>query len=158
MHGDASREIRFPFRKDADELKALTDKMVQRLPAEVIGLIRALKPYTAENGGDALLRALHDLDIIDKHMVIITTATFSGVFRSHPDETATVTSYRAMVGDRTVMSFALANVADEQPEITTAITFGDGRPLQGKAIVPALAQLVDLVKEVVEAFAGLYRP
>lgn len=158
MHGDASRSIRFPFRQDADELETLTDKMVKRLPIEIIALISKLKLYKAENGGNKLLRALHDLDIIDKHKLIVTTAAFRGVMHSHPDETATITSYGALVGDGVVMQFALANVADEQPQITTAITFGDGQPFQGEPIVPTLRQLANLVSEIVEAFAGLYRP
>src|SRR4051812_40226187 len=147
MHGDASRNIRFPFRQDADELKTLTDKMVKRLPFEVIALIRKLKPYKPENGGNKLLRALHDLDIIDKHMLIVATATFRRVAHSHPDETMTFRSYRTMIGDTVVSQLPLENIADEQPQITTAITFGDGQPLQGKSIVPTLTQLVDLVKE-----------
>ncbi len=158
MHGDPSREIRFPFRDDANELEAHILKKIKRLPVKVIDVIRKLKPSKAQNGGNNLLRALHDLDITDKHRLIVTTATFSRVSHSHPDETATVRSYCAMVGDRVVMSFALANVADEQAQITTAITFGNGQPFDGEPIVPTLRQLANLVSEIVEAFAGLYRP
>jgi hypothetical protein len=68
LNGVQPKKVYFPFGKDAagfeDELKA---KMGQA-PDEIKDIVRSFKPYI---GGNDLLRAMHDLDIGDKHIAIM---------------------------------------------------------------------------------------
>jgi hypothetical protein len=46
------------------------DKFIQALPAKERSIIESLKPYRGP-GGNHLLCALHDLDIVRKHMTLL---------------------------------------------------------------------------------------
>lgn len=62
------RQFKFPFAEsEAKLLKILKDEH-KRIGDDVCDAILALQPYT---GGNPLLRGLHDLDIIDKHRLIL---------------------------------------------------------------------------------------
>ncbi len=49
-------------------LNDILAKEHSRLGADVVGAIRDLKPF---KGGNKLLRGLHDLDVLDKHRLIV---------------------------------------------------------------------------------------
>lgn len=69
MNGGNSKGVYFPFAENADELETQINKRkVCRASDEVVDLIRSMKPY---KGGNHTLRAVHDLDIQDKHTGII---------------------------------------------------------------------------------------
>lgn len=63
------RHVYFPFAEDADELeKMIVKKHMHLASPEVVELVRSFKPY---KGGNKALRAIHDLDIMDKHQLLI---------------------------------------------------------------------------------------
>ncbi len=65
------RDSAFPFAKSETAfLEILSKKKYFRLGEDIIGLIKELKPFL---GGNLDLYALHDLDIIDKHRLVIPT-------------------------------------------------------------------------------------
>lgn len=84
MNGKSDDGVYFPFAKDVKELEAaIKDKKVNRASADVVDLIRSFEPYI---GGNADLRGIHDLDIIDKHQALIPAAGRIKVPSSHTDD------------------------------------------------------------------------
>lgn len=67
--------VYFPFANSAAELEAaIKDKKMHRAAPEVVDLVRSLKPYA---GGNAALRYVHDLDVLDKHQMILPMAAWA---------------------------------------------------------------------------------
>lgn len=65
LNGKSGKGVCFPFSADAASLDgAIKSKNFQKASSAAIALLKATKPYY---GGNDLLRALHDLDIQDKH-------------------------------------------------------------------------------------------
>ena len=102
-----------------------------------------------------MLRALHDLDVIDKHKIIVATLHYISVSHSEPDECFTVRMLGSRIGERVVAQFALEGVAHEKPKFAPNVTFGDGQPLQGRPIVAALVDFASVVKDAIQAFETL---
>lgn len=76
LQNQSIEEVKFPFAKDEATLEKILAKDHARLGADVVDAIRALKPFKGD-GGNKLLRGLHDLDVIDKHRLIIPTFLIS---------------------------------------------------------------------------------
>ena len=75
--GGNPKDVYFPFANDEDGLDEMIKKRhIDRAGGKAIALIKSLKPY---KGGNDLLRALHDLDIIDKHRSLIPVAHYAGI-------------------------------------------------------------------------------
>ncbi len=71
-NGGDSKGVYFPFAADEAGLEdQIRSKKFNRASAAAIDLLRQLKPY---KGGNDRLRALHDLDISDKHKALISLA------------------------------------------------------------------------------------
>ncbi|TAJ95030.1 MAG: hypothetical protein EPO10_16425 [Reyranella sp.] len=70
IKGKSPSNLYFPFADNEDKLKMKLVKDFNRLGADVVRAISDLKPYT---GGNKLLRGLHDLDVADKHRLVIPT-------------------------------------------------------------------------------------
>jgi hypothetical protein len=64
-----TKNVYFPFAENADELESqIKSKHFDRASAEAVDLLKSLKPF---KGGSAALRAIHDLDVMDKHHTLI---------------------------------------------------------------------------------------
>lgn len=69
INGNSDEKVYFPFCDDPSYLDdMIKKKRMDRASPAVVDLVRSLKPYT---GGNAALRAVHELDIQDKHSAII---------------------------------------------------------------------------------------
>ncbi len=74
LNGKKDKEVYFPFCKDASKLEqTIRDKNFYRASPKAIALMRSLKPYV---GGNVALRYIHDLDILDKHIMLIPSAGY----------------------------------------------------------------------------------
>jgi len=136
--GHSDKGVYFPFcdRPEALE-KTIKDRRFDRAGPEAVALLRELKPYPS---GNAALRAIHDLDIKDKHQMLLPTFTaFASPILSRWDDDGTLNL--TVVGD---------------PDLATDVrlVLPDG-PLGGDEILPALHSLADLASGVVEAFCAL---
>jgi hypothetical protein len=149
MFGDHARRARFPFARDANELETPIKEKVKRfgVAEDVIELIRALKPY---DGGNRALRGLHQLNVIDKHQLIVAAA--DKIVISHCGiQGPSGTFYARRIGDGFAAVVDLEPVRDQKADVTVQIAFGNG-PFQGEPIVPTLLQLAQLVSGIVETF------
>jgi hypothetical protein len=69
LNRKSEKGVHFPFAASAAELeRQIKDKNMDRASPEVVNLIRALKPYV---GGNLALRYVHDLDLMDKHQMVL---------------------------------------------------------------------------------------
>jgi hypothetical protein len=137
LAGKNTKGVYFPFCESENDLGIMIRKRnFDRAGPEAVRLLKSYEPF---KGGKTSLRALHDLDIQDKHHSLIPNA-------------AIITS-PALEMDMSTGSLILKPVEDSVAAIE--ITFPDDSPLAGREMVQALQELVELVEGVLEAFATL---
>lgn len=162
VNGGNDKGVHFPFADSATELPAMIKRWnMDRAKPTVVALIVTTAPF---KGGNEALRALHDLDIMDKHQAIIPTSDMTGV-PDIPGLDSLVTGYRA--GPiRDGMGFGLFGTQAALPlgfqaKGTLRLNFQafyntvsglEVAPLRGGEVVPTLTSLADHVAGLVEAF------
>lgn len=139
--GESDQGVYFPFCDQSEALeKSIKDKRFDRAGPEAVALLREFKPYRA---GNTALRAIHDLDIQDKHKMLIPTfITFATPILSRWDDDGTPNL--TVVGHPTAAQ-------------DIHLLFPDDGPLAGTELLPTLHELVELVAGIVEAFRSLPR-
>ena len=74
--GGNTNNVYFPFGDSPEGFEEMVKKRhLDRAGADIVEVVRSFKPY---NGGNELLRAIHDLDITDKHKALIPSAHYAG--------------------------------------------------------------------------------
>lgn len=133
LNGKSPNSVYFPFAESKDELaKMICVKNFKRAGDDAVALLEHYAPY---KGGNERLRAIHDLDVRDKHKSIITTQVVT-----------------------TDMSFSYIRTNELTRTIpvsgTNSHSFLDG-PLAGKPLIETSKELVELVDGIIEAFASM---
>jgi hypothetical protein len=131
--------VYFPFCQRVDDLEGMIRKrQFDRTGEQAVQALRGLKPY---RGGNAALRAIHDLDIQDKHTSLILAKTgITGRMVRTPDDDGV-----------TRIAFA----GDPPKLIKRIVTFPPGSDLSGEEVIPTLHKLVELTLGVTETFRAL---
>lgn len=134
--GQDPNKAYFPFAKDLESLrKNQKFKAFAKSGADCAQLLETIAPY---RGGNWALRALHDLDVQDKH--------------------------RSLIPSLKDIDFVLEGEIDLDDPANHSLTakaevilykFPEASPLAGKPIVPSLELLAGEVERVLEAFAAL---
>jgi hypothetical protein len=133
INNESDKSVYFPFADSKVEFpKQISKKNFQRAGDDAVALLKQFEPYT---GGNNLLRAIHDLDIRDKHINILVTRR---------DTNDLILSYRLDEGPNPSISASGSN----------SHKFLDG-PLAGKPLIETLKELVQLVDSIIEAFARM---
>ena len=136
LNGQSDKNVYFPFASSEDDLsEQIKAKSFHRAGADAVNLLRGVRPY---KGGNDSLRAIHDLDIADKHTALI------------PAHTEMDFELEASIefGDTREKSF---------PVLARKVEFifpPDG-PLGGMPVLETLEGLVKLVCGIIEAFSDL---
>lgn len=152
LSGGNPKNVYFPFATDEDNLDdRIKSKNFHRASAEAIDLLKSFKPHSA---GNELLRAIHDLDITDKHHLMIPTAEGAII----PYVKIGTNSFSNLK-----VSSSIADIA--YPKSVTPIIVGhaecqiifdpDG-PIRHADVVPSLREMLQLCQSIVEAFAALF--
>jgi hypothetical protein len=155
LNGKSTRDVYFPFSFNAAELdKQVKEKNFDRAAPEAQDLLRnKIKPYK-ENGGNVALRAIHDLDVADKHRLILPT-----IQDMQPVIVASPFPPGSWPG--TICSKCGRSYDNEPKEGTVVIEhrlfFPEESPFPRHQVVPTLKSLVHEVRGVIEAFAHLLR-
>jgi hypothetical protein len=161
-NGQSTKGVYFPFADSAAALPdAITDKKMRRAKPEVVAFIEGLQPYT---GGNQSLRAVHDLDVIDKHQALIPALDIISAPNVPGFETpqnlrhgpirdgvglATLGDHaRLPIGTRARGEFVLTFDAYVEGVFTTKLA-----TLGGSEVVPALISLANLIESLIDAFA-----
>jgi hypothetical protein len=157
-------DVYFPFANSAADFPPmLARRHMDRSSPQVQALLHSLKPY---RGGDDELRAIHDLDIVDKHQMLIPAADTIGM-PDYAGSTGLVTGLRIgpiRDGIRVLVDTELEPyVAPGRPcQGTFVFNFpnrtvsGGTYPLASKEVVPTLARLSTKVEDIINQFATLY--
>lgn len=137
--GSASNKVYFPFAGSASELPAVAKlRGFEKAGREALNLVLSLRPY---KGGNIPLRALHDLDIADKHRKLIP----NNLNATTPPIAAN------MVSGKIILSL------DESAPASSVPVFPADWPLAGEPIIPALEGMVALVLDILGQFEALSR-
>jgi hypothetical protein len=136
MGQSSDRGVYFPFGVDAagleDEIKK---KRFYKAGSDAVDLLRKFAPY---HGGNEALRAIHDLDIQDKHRALIVTGSTMNVEVAGSYNIDDPTKH-----DLTVVASDIHYV------------FPEGWPLGGRPVIETLKELVQLVHGIIEAFSRM---
>lgn len=135
INNETDSDIYFPFAASAEALEAqLSAKNFAKAGDDAVRLIRDLKPY---KGGNDLLRALHDMDILDKHRALVLVGSTFGA---------------EIAG-----SYSLddPNNGEITVESDVSYIFPEGTWLAGKFVIDTLKELVKLIESIVEQFTAL---
>lgn len=139
--GGNTKSVYFPFCESANDLSdAIKSKNFHRAGTDAANLLITFRPF---KGGNLALRALHDLDIQDKHHTLVPNA-------------AMMTTPEVTVDTSDFPNLSVKIVEGSQPDVRTV--FPDDSPLAGQEIIPALYDLVQLVEGILEAFTSLVAP
>lgn len=156
--GGDPADVYFPFAGDADGLEEMIKKRhIDRAGEDVVKIVRSLKPY---KGGNALLRAIHDLDIADKHQSLIPVAHYTGVpyLRLRNDQGGGLTMINTRFGPvrdgmKLIRMPPAGNVKlGQQFTPTFHITFDEGQPLGGEPVLQALHKLAETADSILGRF------
>lgn len=137
INGQDDRNVYFPFSESKTTLAhTIKSKHFYKAGPDAVALLETLAPY---KGGNERLRAIHDLNIRDKHTAIIETKKDAN-FRVSGKVVVTVAAERQPV-----------------PIILQDIqhSFWSGSPLADLPLIKTLEELVELVESILEAFRGL---
>ncbi len=158
-NGESDERVQFPIARDAPHLpEVIKQHHVDRASPQMIAFISSLNPHRG-NGGNAAICAIHDLDILDKHRLIIAVSNIAQINRI-------VVGLRgnSMMGARPNFPFArlkdgevlVSTLADlntaigEEIEATYQVVFGIGQPLAGDAVIPTLRLISNYVESVIK--------
>jgi hypothetical protein len=158
MVGGNTKDVYFPFSNDADGFEEMIKKRhFDHAGEDIVGIVRSLKPY---KGGNDLLRALHDLDITDKHKTLIPTVHYAGIKNfqmlnaSGPLLTINDMHCGPIRDGMVLMSLPPArNVSIGQSfQPSLKITLDEDPLTEGKDIVQMLDEFVSLVDGIIKTF------
>lgn len=154
LNNKSANKVHFPFSHNALELdEQIKKKNFHRAGKDAVDLLKTMKPYT---GGNALLRGIHDLDILDKHQLIVP------IFNTAMVRSMTITANGSrmviedshFIGER--FSFGLPPNARVEPgwviEALPAFSSGVPKPFANSKVIGSLEGGAKLVLEIIEAF------
>lgn len=159
LNGGNTKNVYFPIAASANDLEtAIKERHVDRAAKDVVDIIRSLKPY---KGGNDLLWAVHDLDITDKHKLLIPMAHFAGIpnLTVATGDTPILKYSSDLIGplkeDMTIITLPQAGnfQLGQEFQATFEITFGQGQSfIENKPVITTLHQLADLIDGIIQAF------
>ncbi len=154
-----TKYIKFPVRKTREEVEGALRKGDIKIahPDVIACILDEIKPY--KGGNDALL-SLHEMDITDKHLLLIPVVSVAGLTHVYgraggirfEDCTFTVSGGGELGIARMPGDFELQS----QGQPTFTIVFGRGQALQGQSVIPTLHQLAQLVSGIVQTIEKAY--
>ena len=157
-HTNNTDKIQFPFCSGVNGLEdTITNRQINFAGDKVVNIVRSLKPYP---GGNDLLYAIHDLDIMDKHKGIIVASTIMGIpnFTLIDDNGAVKAGfYNCRVGPvedgRVAMSLpVIQNLKIGQDfKPTFEVIFHEGL-FRRKPVLPSLSEMAEFVNKTIGVF------
>lgn len=136
INGKSDRNVYFPFATSAAEFPgAVAKRNFDKAGQEAVDLLHTFAPY---RGGNELLRAIHDLDIEDKHTALLETEKTMNI---------------QLEGSYDITNPSTCNISLEGSSIEHY--FSSESPLKGKPVIETLREAHMEVFRVVEAFRAL---
>lgn len=160
INGNVPHKVYFPFAQQASGLETQIKSKISGASDHAKDMIRALKPYP---GGNEPLRALHDLDISDKHIAVI-QASASMSTGPLPFKQASPGKFKcdfaAIPVDASDTSAFAPHIHQDNIQIIGRVAgsvidlvIGKGFPMEGQSAVSALDKIADTVEGIAETFS-----
>jgi len=135
-----TKDVYFPFsRSETDFNKMITRKNFHRAGEEAVELLKTFRPY---KDGNILLRAIHDIDVKDKHVVLQAIPV-----------SPTVPHGFKVGGTRDKIQIDVNRLAETIS--TPNYMFPEKTPLRGQGLFKTLEDMVSLIVSILEAFAAI---
>jgi hypothetical protein len=161
------RRIQFPFVQEAARLdEAVKQRFADRVSQKFFDAIKGLRPYK-EKGGNELLYLIEELDILDKHRLLIPMADYktltSAILRAQVPDFPIGSTSRFGDNDRDVV-WTNKNVAPDQLgsarppttyqferklDVPLDIIFERRSGQKVRPLIPTLDALVDVAKQTI---------
>lgn len=155
-----SKWTSFPVRDTRQELESTVNSgEIKIAGVDIVDLIiNVIKPY---KGGNDPLHALHNLDIIDKHRLLIPVITITGLNKVTLRSGGTVIEeFSATVfpgrEETQIMSHDSPMELDGDHQVTLLVLFDKGQIFESEAVVPTLYKLAQIVSGVLQALEQAY--
>lgn len=152
---NSADQVKFPFARDAGGLETQIKRSnFDKASPPAIDLLRQTAPYW--KGNDAL-RALHQLDLQDKHQMVLPTYPMIHVSRVVLDwgpGTGVVFENNTFGPDLEIGIPAIPNDVSVEGDITVKIVFDQNapEPLRYKDLLKTLKGFHDMVSGIIESF------
>jgi hypothetical protein len=160
LSGKSDKSVYFPFAESGQDLEIMIKKRrIDRAAPDVVDIIRALKPY---RGGNDALRALHDLDIMDKHSLLIPVAYYVGepgaVIIGHNRVHTSWFPLEDGYKPAAITGVWPGNIEfNPDIDLPVEICFGNGQPFDGEPVVATLYKLVRLTDGIIQTLEAHIR-
>jgi hypothetical protein len=165
--------VYFPICKGLEEYRTESVRKTDGMPQSAKDRIDAFKPYL---GGDNRLWNLHQLDIVDKHRLLATTATIvtkmgfevdaawvedslKGIIKFSPGAFPNQVVYLPapkplfpMKKGALLYRVAGNHETNKRINLTFDIAFGESEIFAGNLLIETLTELTDLVERIVTSF------
>ena len=137
INGKGDRNVYFPFAATvADFPIAITKRNFDKAGPDAVALLYTFAPY---RGGNELLRAVHDLDIEDKHTTLLETHKTNDF------------EYKATID----LANPLESTLDSFKTGPIQHHFSKDSPLPEKPVIETLREIQEEVSRVIKAFRDL---
>jgi len=163
------KKVYFPFGNDEIHFDAQMKEKMKGANPSAKAAVKALKPW---KGGNDALRALHDLDIIDKHYAPLATVT-RGYSPGCKIKEVWIGSRKTLMIDTEELKRNLKPVDQnlftkpQKPpegfstlgmceEVEHTLIFTKGLPLAKEPVFESLSMLVNLVDNIITTFEGQF--
>lgn len=148
------KDVYFPFASSADDLdQQINKKKFFRASPEAIELLKAMRPY---RGGDERLRAIHDLDVTDKHRRLVQVDIYAKATASKKGEKPPFSDVRLPVLNNAVALIVPESDSPDESHIWLEARYSMTHfPFAGEDAMKVFSQLINLVESVVDQFDAL---
>ena len=146
----------FPFWESEDEFVTNRDprplKKIKRLSQVCQDIIKSLKPYPGPNG-NALLCALHDLDLTRKHRRLLDTFIFPRGIGFNPGLSGQVTmaDWRGF-NEETVLCSTGPDAPDSDVTIGLNVAFDEAGPMHGQNFTASIRDFARMAGNILTLF------
>jgi hypothetical protein len=162
-NGRSDTGVQFPVARDAESLDEVIEKGGVARGGEIaLKFVRGLNPYRGD-GGNWAISAIHDLDILDKHRLIIAVGGASDLERGivglrwERSMTLTMPGYRwtgLEDGSKLLDIRAEPGVeVGDEVHATFSIAFGHRQPAGGTPVIETLDKIAIYIGDIVNGFA-----
>jgi hypothetical protein len=161
LNGKDTNNVYFPFAINARKLEEqIKKKNFDRAGQDAVRLLRTYKPYTV---GNSTLRALHDLDIQDKHQALIPAISTAQMppctLLASNGEYCAIPSWKSAIPRDGYWLVAIPMVANmtlgTKIQANFTLVFDQDTPFAGGEVLPTLSSLNELVASIIESFAAI---
>jgi hypothetical protein len=167
--GEPSYKTEFPVGRSETHFEAIRARKTEGISESALDVLNSLKPY---KGGSEAFWRIHQLDVVDKHRLMLTVAATSAdliidagaVLRDILPSDATFDAPKiripgaeaTILRDGDVISSApLEGDTHDHMQFSGHVSFAEPGVVEGESLVPALAELGRFTQGVIESFAAL---